>query len=97
MRATDENDRAFFRTDRVFNVNANWFFATREGQNHGPFSTRSAAEQALRAFIRDKQREQIDATAGHKPLQDYTALELEVIDEPTHQRTPGRQALGRHH
>ena len=40
-----------FRTGRFFNVGANWFFATRETIDQGPFPTRMEAEKALIKYI----------------------------------------------
>lgn len=39
------------RSDRFFSDNNNWFFRTREGQEVGPFFTRSDAQHALLYFI----------------------------------------------
>lgn len=97
MRESDEAEKSFFRTDRVFNVNTQWYFATREGKDHGPYPTRSAAEQGLRAFIRDKKREKLRAEGQDKPLADFSLVDLEVMDDPGDQRLPGRQFLGRGH
>ncbi|MGD8484144.1 MAG: DUF6316 family protein [Thioalkalispiraceae bacterium] len=43
-----------FRTGRIFNVGAQWYFATREGVDHGPYTDKSDAEAELSLFIRDK-------------------------------------------
>jgi len=40
-----------FRTGRFFNVGANWYFATREAIDQGPFSSRKEAEVALTKYI----------------------------------------------
>lgn len=53
MRKDDSNRKSFFRSkDRVFVANGRWWFATREG-DHGPFSTRQAAQDALTRFVLD--------------------------------------------
>lgn len=41
-----------FRSGRIFNVSGLWYFATREGENHGPFATRQEAETAVVDMIR---------------------------------------------
>lgn len=47
--------RQFFRaSSRVFCLNGEWFFQTREN-DHGPFTKREAAEQALERFVDEKQ------------------------------------------
>ncbi len=40
-----------FRTGRFFNVGANWYFATREAIDQGPFHSRNEAEAALSKYI----------------------------------------------
>ena len=50
MRKRDESDKRFFRTpDRLFRVNDEWWFATRE-KDQGPFSSKEEAELALRRY-----------------------------------------------
>ena len=39
-----------FRTGRFFNVGANWYFATREAIDQGPFRSRNEAEAALSKY-----------------------------------------------
>jgi hypothetical protein len=50
-RQDDETDGVYFRSNRLFTVNHVWHFATREGENKGPFQDRQQAELALAAFI----------------------------------------------
>lgn len=40
-----------FRSGRFFNIDSNWYFACREGLNHGPFGSRDEAENALTHYI----------------------------------------------
>ena len=47
----DEKEGVYFRSNRLFAVNHDWYFATREGENKGPFKDRNQAELALAAFI----------------------------------------------
>jgi hypothetical protein len=44
----DEGDGHHFRSDRCVLVNGDWFVATREGIDVGPYGTREAAEAASR-------------------------------------------------
>ena len=46
-----ENGLLPFRTRRVFNVGAEWFFAVREGKDHGPFETLQDAEDELNLIL----------------------------------------------
>ena len=49
-----EDDKTRFRTDRVFTVNNQWFFQTRELEKPlGPCPTREKAERCLKSFLRD--------------------------------------------
>lgn len=49
--------RSRFRDQRVFHVDdpegqaGGWYFEVREGPSHGPYLTRSLAEQALADFL----------------------------------------------
>ena len=53
MRKSDPNDSTYFRSrDRVFCQNGKWFFQTRE-DDHGPFSSREAAELHLISYVDD--------------------------------------------
>ncbi len=40
----DENPRTWFRSDRVFLSNSQWFFHTREGVDVGPYESQFEAE-----------------------------------------------------
>jgi hypothetical protein len=53
MRKTDKDEKTRFRSsDRVFQANDSWWFATRE-QDHGPFGSRKDAADALAQFALD--------------------------------------------
>ncbi|MEJ2141867.1 MAG: DUF6316 family protein [Gammaproteobacteria bacterium] len=43
-----------FRSGRIFNVGTQWYFATREGIDQGPFEARNDAEMELRLYVRNK-------------------------------------------
>ena len=40
-----------FRTGRFFTADSKWYFATREGINHGPYNSKYDAEVNLEFFI----------------------------------------------
>jgi len=42
----------FFKTDRTFLVNGQWFFSTREGVDQGPFESKVDAECEIALYIR---------------------------------------------
>lgn len=42
-----------FRSGRFFNVETKWYFASREGIDHGPFDSKYDAEVSLNAFIQN--------------------------------------------
>lgn len=51
MRTTDPQGKTFFRSgDRVFSLNGQWYFQTRE-HDHGPFPSRTLAEQDLARYV----------------------------------------------
>ena len=51
MREDDSNERVYYRSERVFSVHNQWWFATREGENQGPFSTRERAKVGLQRYV----------------------------------------------
>ena len=50
-RAEDDQARAFFRSDRLYSRAEQWFYATREGKEQGPFGDFDEALDHLNAFI----------------------------------------------
>jgi hypothetical protein len=40
-----------YKTGRIYTVDSKWYFATREGHEQGPFSTKKSAETALAEFL----------------------------------------------
>lgn len=53
-RITDTDEKSVFRTDRFFAINGQWFFATREGKDQGPYRRQQDAQLALREYLNDK-------------------------------------------
>ena len=52
-RRDDVEEKTYFRSDRLFCSNGQWFFTTREGAQ-GPYGKRDQAETALKRFIGEK-------------------------------------------
>jgi hypothetical protein len=52
-RREDNEDKTYFRSDRLFSMNGQWYFSTREG-DCGPFASREVAHAALARFIHEK-------------------------------------------
>ena len=52
-RRTDTEEKTYFRSDRLFCSNGQWFFATRDGE-HGPYRSRDQVEAALARFVGEK-------------------------------------------
>lgn len=51
MRKSDADNVTYFRSgNRIFCLNGNWYFQTRE-DDHGPFPTREAAELNLQRYV----------------------------------------------
>ena len=48
-----EHGHVPFRSGRYFNIDTRWYFACREGKDHGPFDSKGEAEAALMLYIRD--------------------------------------------
>lgn len=51
QRAEDTESKPFFRSDRIYNRGQEWFYATREGKEQGPFVSFDDALDHLNAFI----------------------------------------------
>ena len=47
-----ENNSTWFRTNRIFQADGDWYFSTREGRNIGPYGNRPATEAGLQRFIK---------------------------------------------
>lgn len=59
----------YIRGERFRLVDNQWFFAVREGGQHGPFDNESEAKAALRRYIRHQRTLQIiDSYASPPPL-----------------------------
>jgi len=52
-RREDHEDKTYFRSERVFAMNGQWYFGAREG-DCGPFRTQEIARAALARFINEK-------------------------------------------
>lgn len=52
-RSEDREDKTYFRSERVFAMNGQWYFGAREG-DCGPFRTQDIARAALARFINEK-------------------------------------------
>jgi len=46
-----EEERNWFRSDRIYNLNNKWYFTTREGDELGPFNNHDGVEKAIRDFV----------------------------------------------
>ena len=54
VRHDDSKEKSFFRSpDRVFHMNGEWYFATREG-DHGPYPSEVQAQLEIKRFITEK-------------------------------------------
>ena len=66
-RADDQNKTHFFRSDRLFAVNDQWYFSTREHLDQGPYATREEAREEMLAYtkiFRKHERQKRPATAS---------------------------------
>lgn len=48
---TGEPEKTWFRTERFFTIGSEWFVATREGTQVGPFLSRQAALKSLAPYL----------------------------------------------
>lgn len=47
-----ESKKVWFRTDRCFRVGDQWYVATREGKDVGPYSSRIEAERSVPRYVK---------------------------------------------
>ncbi|ARU54986.1 MAG: DUF6316 family protein [Pseudomonadales bacterium] len=47
-----EKDKTWFRGDRFYSIQGEWYFTTREGSEEGPFGSKKEAEMELLLYIR---------------------------------------------
>lgn len=50
-RSTDDSHTHYFRTERVFLSNEQYYFSTREGVDQGPYANPNDAEKALGHYV----------------------------------------------
>ena len=60
-----ESDKTWFRSDRCFAIDSQWFFATREGPQIGPFTSRQSAVEGVGRYIDSLQLAQKLAEQEH--------------------------------
>ena len=52
QRSTDDTPKHYFRAERVFLSNAQYYFSTREGVEQGPYANANDTEKALGHYVR---------------------------------------------
>ena len=68
-RKDDKAERTWFRMDRIYLSDSNWYFSTREGQEVGPFVSRGAATNGVAAYIRHAKIERVSGVYAAKVAQ----------------------------
>jgi len=64
----------WYRTDRVFRVGSEWFIATREEGDIGPFKSRVAAERFVPRFVAMiKKKQNADSATRKRALRELWA------------------------
>lgn len=75
-RKTDPDNVAHFRaSSRIFRLNGEWYFSSREGE-HGPFQSEQDAARELETYVKLNSIEKED-----------DADALEIVEEPELKRT----------
>ena len=84
MRKSDYESSTYFRSEnRVFCQNGRWFYQTRE-DDHGPFSTREAAELDLQRYVEEMaffDEVKKDAPGEHPDLKDPDFANFSLVDK----------------
>ncbi|WP_198292182.1 DUF6316 family protein [Teredinibacter turnerae] len=52
VRRGESEDRVWYRSERFFRADGQWYFSTREGVEVGPYPSRSSAANGLKLYIR---------------------------------------------
>ncbi|GAB1259101.1 DUF6316 family protein [Aurantivibrio plasticivorans] len=55
---TNEEEKHWYRSDRFFIANGQWYFSTREQVDIGPFGSEQAARRGLDLFIKSVMKDQ---------------------------------------
>jgi len=80
-RANEQPKSHFRSADRCFQMNGEWFFATREGIDVGPYATRDAAAFGVARLIKMLQGVD-DPIATNKIIREFMYLMGNVIRLP---------------
>ena len=85
MRRDDNEDKPYFRSERLFTMNGEWYYSTREGER-GPYATRELARRELERYVLECSV--LDRTAAE------TGAKLTTISERMRgHQTPGIPTL----
>ena len=57
-RFEEEAEQTPTRTERFYEVNGQWYFAVRKGEDRGPFQSKEEARAALRTYIVERLAEE---------------------------------------
>ena len=60
-RPNDAADKTFFKSERYFESNGEWYFSTRETVDQGPFISRELATSELNAYLKTSAGIQTDS------------------------------------
>ena len=61
-RAGEQQNTHYFRSDRLFAVNDQWYFSTREHLDQGPYATRDEAVREMMAYAKIFKKHQRQAS-----------------------------------
>ncbi|WP_045855641.1 DUF6316 family protein [Teredinibacter purpureus] len=51
IRREGEEDKVWYRTERCFRIGTDWYIATREEGDIGPFGSRTVAERSVPRYV----------------------------------------------
>lgn len=60
----NEQEKVWFRGERCFNADGNWYLATREGVDIGPFPDQRAAQRAIGGYLKSLREHKNAAVAA---------------------------------
>lgn len=65
-RGEQDQNKAWFRSQRCFAIGNEWYVATREGVNVGPFKSRKEADASINRYILDVRVHKVASGSANK-------------------------------
>jgi len=90
QRSTDDGHTHYFRAERVFLSNGQYYFSTREGVEQGPYANPNDAEKALGHYVRTQHTMQ--RLRRHGPVRSDDTFDRDGVASISKDIRSGREA-----